>query len=425
MLGDLLVDPVAAEVPLLLLDLRLLDAVPGGVDLGAGGEHLGAEAVDAGGDLLQVALGGGDLPLVLVDGGGGLVALAGELAALLLEVVEDLAVGGDLGLAPLGEGPPLGRPLAELLHGQPVGLQELLPPLDQGAELGHLLVALGHAPRQLVQPLAPGGEGGLVAVEVGGEPGLPRGGLLEAGLQLGQPRRQRRPAAEEHGLQQLAILLLLLLVAPRRAGLALERAQGPLDLGDHVVEPQQVRHRLLELDLGDALARLVARDAGRLLDQLAPFLGLAGEDHADLPLLDDGVGPDAEAGVHQQVLDLLQARHLAVEPVLPLAAAEDPPTDGDPAVLGAGEGEVGAQGEHALGHPQRLAAVGAVEDDVLHGAAAQGLGALLAEHPGDRFREVALAAAVGADDGGDAAGEADFHRIDKGLEAGDLEALDS
>ena len=117
-LGDLLVDPVAAEVPLLLLDLRLLDAVAGGVDLGGGGEHLRAEAVDAGRDLLQVALGGGDLPLVLVDGGGGLVALAGQLAALLLEVLEDLAVGRDLGLAPLGEGPPLGRPLAELLHGR-------------------------------------------------------------------------------------------------------------------------------------------------------------------------------------------------------------------------------------------------------------------------------------------------------------------
>ena len=282
-------------------------------------------------------------------------------------------MGGDLGLAPLGEGPALGRPLADLLHGLAVGLEELLPALDRWRR-ARTTFWWRSAMRagQLVQPLAAGGEGRLVAVEVGGEPGLAGGGLLDP-RRVSSARRAASagPAAEEHLLQQLAILLLLLLVAAGRAGLALERAQGALDLGDHVVEAQQVRGRLLELDLGDALARLVAGDAGRLLDQLAPLLRLAGEDHADLPLLDDGVGPDAEAGVHQQVLDLLQAHHPAVQPVLALAAAEDPAADGDPAVVGAGEGEVGAQGEDALGHPQRLAAVRAVEDDVLHGAAAQ------------------------------------------------------
>ena len=70
---------------------------------------------------------------------------------------------------------------------------------------------------------------------------------------------------------------------------------------------------------------------------------------------------------------------------------------------------------------ERLAALGAVEDDVLHDAAAQRLGALLAEHPGHRLGEIALAAAVGADDGGDAAGELHGDRIDERLEAGDLE----
>ena len=84
-------------------------------------------------------------------------------------------MGGDLLLAPLGERPPLGRPLADLLHGLAVGLEELLPPLDDGGEFGHLLVALGHEAGQLVEPLAPGGEGGLVAVEVGGEAGLAGG----------------------------------------------------------------------------------------------------------------------------------------------------------------------------------------------------------------------------------------------------------
>src|SRR4051794_31807771 len=194
------------------------------------------------------------------------------------------------------------------------------PPRGGGPPVGPLGAGGGaSAPRR-----AGAEEGGLVAMEIGGQRGLAGGGVLDAALELGEAGRQGRPAAEEHGLQELAVLLLFFLIAAGRARLALERAQGPLDLGDHVVEPQEVRHRLLELDLGDALARLVAGDAGGLLDQLAPLLGLAGEDHADLPLLDDGVGPDAEPGVHQQVLDLLEARDPAVEAVLPLAAAEDP-----------------------------------------------------------------------------------------------------
>jgi len=40
------------------------------------------------------------------------------------------------------------------------------------------------------------------------------------------------------------------------------------------------------LDLRDLLACLVARDPGRLLDQAAALLGLAGEDESDLALLD-------------------------------------------------------------------------------------------------------------------------------------------
>src|SRR5690606_6789105 len=64
-----------------------------------------------------------------------------------------------------------------------------------------------------------------------------------------------------------------------------------------------------------------------------------------------------------------------------------------------------------------------VEDHVLHGRAAQGLGGALAEHPGDGVGHVALAAAVGADDGGDPAGELQYGGLDEGLETGDFEAM--
>ena len=55
-----------------------------------------------------------------------------------------------------------------------------------------------------------------------------------------------------------------------------------------------------------------------------------------------------------------------------------------------------------FGHARGIAVARAGEDDVFHARAAQSLGRLLAEHPGDRVGDIRFAAAVGADDGGDA-----------------------
>ena len=64
-----------------------------------------------------------------------------------------------------------------------------------------------------------------------------------------------------------------------------------------------------------------------------------------------------------------------------------------------------------------LARIGAVEDDVFHLVAAQALGALFAKHPRERVGHVALTAAVGSDDGGDATVECQLGSIREGLEA--------
>jgi len=74
---------------------------------------------------------------------------------------------------------------------------------------------------------------------------------------------------------------------------------------------------------------------------------------------------------------------------------------------------------------RRFPRIAAVEDDVFHPLAAKALRALLTQHPGDGVDDVALAAAVGADDGGDAAIEGQVGAIGKALESGNLEALQS
>jgi len=83
------------------------------------------------------------------------------------------------------------------------------------------------------------------------------------------------------------------------------------------------------------------------------------------------------------------------------------------------------QGERDFGHSGGLALAGAGEDDVLHADAAQTLGGLLAQHPHDGVGDVRLAAAVGADHGGDPVSrEMDLRAVAERLEAEHLDLFE-
>ena len=62
------------------------------------------------------------------------------------------------------------------------------------------------------------------------------------------------------------------------------------------------------------------------------------------------------------------------------------------------QGQTGQTQSH-FGGGARLPGVAAVEDHVFHLVAAEALGALLAEYPRDGIGHIALAAAIGTDDG--------------------------
>src|SRR5262249_53076413 len=209
----------------------------------------------------------------------------------------------------------------------------------------------------------------------------------------------------------------------------------------------QVLLRGLELQLRRAAPRLVFRHAGRFLDQLPAIRRTGAQDLADLPLLDHRIRLDAETRVHQQVLHVFQAHDLAVDQVFAFPRAIEPPRQLDVAddrrILVedrlllrhlddelAGRLPVPRHARRDARQPQahlrrrrRLPPVAPLEDDVLHVLAAQALRALLAEHPGDRVDDVALPAAVGADDRGDAGVEGKLRSLGKALEAGDFEAV--
>src|SRR5206468_3682012 len=97
-----------------------------------------------------------------------------------------------------------------------------------------------------------------------------------------------------------------LLEAQRGLRLARHRLDPALDLAEDLADALQVEVDTLELAQGDLAPRLVARDAGGLLEDDAAVLGVRFEDEADAALLDHRVGGGADPGVHEQFLDVLE-----------------------------------------------------------------------------------------------------------------------
>ena len=212
-------------------------------------------------------------------------------------------------------------------------------------------------------------------------------------------------------------------IALRRFRLLAQRLHLQLKLGDLIIDAHQIFLRALELALGLLLAVAVLADARRLLEDLAAVVAADGEDLVDLALTDDGIALTTHAGIHEKLVDVLQADGLAVDIVFRLAAA----------VIAAGHRHLRLVAvEDVLGvvdHQRHLrkahlaALFGAAEYDILHLGAAKLTAVLLAHDPADGVGDVGLAGAVGADDSGDVLAEIQHRFIGKRLEALNFQSL--
>ena len=219
---------------------------------------------------------------------------------------------------------------------------------------------------------------------------------------------------------QPAQLVAQLLVALRLAHLALERADLPLHLAQHVCLAQEVLLRLVDLAQGLLAVCLELGDAGGLLEHAAPVLGLGREDRVDLALRHHGIGRGSDARAHEEALDVLQAALHLVDEVLALAGAVDAPRHRHLVVLRAELLLAVGERDGDLGEAEGLARVGAVEHHVHELRAANRRRALLAEDPADGIGHVRLAAAVRPDDGDHARLERQARAVGEGLETDDV-----
>ena len=212
-------------------------------------------------------------------------------------------------------------------------------------------------------------------------------------------------------------------IMPGRLARLGQRLQLAFQLRDDVLHAGEVVAHVGQALFALLLARAVFDDACRFLEDAAAVLALLGEDLTDAALADDRVALLAHAGITEELDDIAQAARRLVDVVFALAAAVHAAGDHDLRKVHRQCVVLVVKDERNLAVAQTLALLGAVEDHVLHLAAAQRLGALLAEHPSHRVRQVRFAAAVGAHDARDALIKDDDRPVRERLEAVDFQSL--
>ena len=168
----------------------------------------------------------------------------------------------------------------------------------------------------------------------------------------------------------------------------------------------------------------MAADVGDVFEDDAALVGALQDQLVDRALADDGVAVRAQAGVQQQLGDVLEPDSGAVEQVLAFARAVQAARDADLVVLDRQTGVGVVEDQRHLGHTQGLRGGRAGEDDLFGLAGAHSLGGLFAEDPQQGVGDVGLAAAVGADDDDDAGLELGGDAGCEGLEADEVEAAE-
>ena len=251
-----------------------------------------------------------------------------------------LARDGD---APLLREPDLpGQPLLLLLQLADLDahlLATLEQALDLALDLLNALAEVAETVRHVLLSRAPGGlargQGGLAHTEVAPTIAQP----VELGLEPRALRGERRVVRRDEGARERLLLAVQDLVLLSLLRLALEGAELASDLVHDVADPEQVLPRRVELALRLAALLLVAGDARRLLDEDPPLVRLRGQHVVELLLVHDRIGPGAGACPGQEVEDVAEAAGIAVEEVLALRGAIEPPAHGDLAP-GHGQGAV-------------------------------------------------------------------------------------
>ena len=199
-----------------------------------------------------------------------------------------------------------------------------------------------------------------------------------------------------------------------------QRLYAFFQLGHDILQAQEVIVSGLQLFLRFFLAVAELADTRCFFKNLAALIALDRNDFIDSSLSDDRVTVPSQAGIHQQFVDVFQTNCRGVDAVFAFAGAIELTGDGHLVAVHV-EGAIAVvEAEGNKGVARWFSLVGAEEDNILHLFSAKTADRLLTHDPAHRIGNVALSAAVRANNGGDTLIEIQRRFFREGLEAMNL-----
>ena len=167
-----------------------------------------------------------------------------------------------------------------------------------------------------------------------------------------------------------------------------ERTQLAANLCREVLHSRHIALHRIELAKRLLFAAAMLENARGLLDEIPTLFGGSAKNSIELSLTHNDVHLAAKARIREEILDIEQTAGRAIDRVLGAAGTEQGATDRHFRVLDRECAIRVVDRESDLRAAQRWTPGCPRKDDVGHIAAAQGLGALLTHHPGERINDV-------------------------------------
>ncbi|MNI13042.1 hypothetical protein D3C73_662520 [compost metagenome] len=363
----------------------------------------------------------------LFGGGAGDFLLRGEHVQLFAEGQQQRAVVAQVRFGFQARALGLFQVILQLAQTLLTVLDALLDPGNVAADRVEAPLHQVEAFRQVVVPVTQALDA-CVGIALFGHQGFERNFLVaDDRFTLADLIVQRLPAQGRQLGLELTLLALEFLILLGGLGLAVQAFELTLKLFAQVGQALKVLVGAADAVFGLAPTLLVLGDARRFFDEVAQVFGLGLDQLGDHPLLDDRVAARAKAGAEEDVGDVAAPAFGAVEVIGGLAVAGHFAANGDFRISGVlpEQGAVGVvehQFDARLAH--RLAAGGAVEDDVGHRLATEVLRRTLTHYPANGVDDVRFAAAIGPDHRRHVTGEVHRGRVDEGFEPRQLDALE-
>ena len=178
-------------------------------------------------------------------------------------------------------------------------------------------------------------------------------------------------------------------------------------LGEHVLDPNQVGLRRGQLGARVVQSQLVTADVGHVFKGDSTLVGPLQDQLVDRPLTDHRVAVRTQSGVQQQLGNVLESDFRAVQEVFAVARAEQAPRDAHLLELDGQTAIAIVEHQRDFRHTQRLPRSRPGKDHLLRLASPDRLGRLLAQHPQHTVADIRFTGTVWTD-----------HDDDAGLELG-------